>query len=149
MAIRKLQVPSSSTIGTPEGSDVVLSFYNDIDKFASQTRELLEGDFTETAGIVIEEADDKDYPILRNIPFPIEITSVATKSSAGTCTATVKIGSTALGGTANSVSSTEQIQTHTSSNTGVVGDDVKATISSNSSAEMVEIFITYQRLLFV
>lgn len=115
---------------------------------ADRVTALENASIVETVGIVVEDADDKDYPILRNMASAFEILSVATKSSAGTCTVTVKIGSTALGGTANSVSTSEQIQTHSTSNEGAIGDDVKATISSNSGAEMVEIFITYERPLF-
>jgi hypothetical protein len=92
--------------------------------------------------ITIEFPEDKDYPLFQNSQIARTITKVSSKCSTGTCTATVKIGSTALGGTANSVSSTEDVQAHSSDNDIAVGDDGLVTISSNSSAEMVVITIS-------
>ena len=96
--------------------------------------------------IFIEFPDDKDYPII-NIPVGFTINSVTTKSTAGTCTVTVKINGVALGGTANSVSSTESTQSHTDDNVVAVGDDLTVTVSSNSSAENVAIMIAGTRTL--
>lgn len=81
----------------------------------------------------VEYPEDKDYPLLLNTRFPGTITKVTTKTSDGTATVTVKIGSTALGGTANSASTSEQEQTHSSDNSFSAGDDVKFTVSSASS----------------
>lgn len=90
---------------------------------------------------LIETADDKDYRVLINSPIAFTINSVTTKSSTGTCTLTGKINTTALGGTANSVSTTESEQAHTSANAVAVGDDVVLTVSSNSAAENVSVTI--------
>jgi hypothetical protein len=73
------------------------------------------------------------------------ITSVTTICESGTCTATVKVNSTALGGTANSVSSVEQTQAHVATNTFVAGDDINLVISSNSSCRNMAINIWYSR----
>jgi hypothetical protein len=75
------------------------------------------------------------------------ITETVTKSVSGTCTATFKVNSTALGGTANSVSSAEQSQAHASTNTFVAGDDIVLTVSSNSSCADMSFSIKYTRTL--
>lgn len=68
-------------------------------------------------------ATAKDYRLHVNFPVAVTIASVTTRAEAGTCTLTGKINSTALGGTANSVSTSESEQTHSSANTMAVGDD--------------------------
>lgn len=94
---------------------------------------------------LIATPEDKDYRLFLNLPFGFTILSTSTRSSSGTCTATFKINSTALGGTANSVSSTESTQSHASSNTGSSGDDVVLTVSSNSDCEDLSFTIKYTR----
>lgn len=76
---------------------------------------------------------DGDYTLWYDAPFGGTITKVRTECTSGTATLTGKVNSTALGGTANSVSSTAQEQSHSSSNTFAKGDVVKFTISSNSA----------------
>lgn len=80
-----------------------------------------------------EAPTDKSYTIALKARFAGTITEVTTICVSGTCTATVKINTTALGGTANSVSSTESSQTHSTANTFAIGDDIVVTISANSS----------------
>jgi len=74
---------------------------------------------------------NQDYTLLLNAPWPGTITHTTMKSDSGTCTATVKVNGSAISGTANSVSSTRSIQSHTQ--TFAAGDDITMTISSNSS----------------
>lgn len=81
----------------------------------------------------IETPADGDYTIALKSIWSGTVTAVTTKCASGTCTLTGKVNTTALGGTANSVSSTEQTRAHTSSNAVAVGDDLVVTISSNSS----------------
>lgn len=95
----------------------------------------------------IGSPSDKSYTIGLNMPHGGTITSTTTKSLSGTCTATFKIGSTALGGTANSVSSSEQSQAHASNNVFAAGDDLVLTISSNSSCVDLAWMIKYTRTL--
>lgn len=90
---------------------------------------------------LIEVADNKDYPVLINSPYAMTINSITTKSGTGTCTLTGKIGATALGGTANSVSTSEQEQTHSSDNAMAAGGDFTLTVSSNSGAENVSVTV--------
>jgi hypothetical protein len=91
---------------------------------------------------LIEFADNKDYRVVINSALARTITGVTTRSSAGTCTLTVKVNTTALGGTANSVSTSEQTQSHSSANAVAVGDDIVLTVSSNSGAENVSVTLT-------
>jgi hypothetical protein len=96
---------------------------------------------TWTKGIFIGGAlSDQDYDCMLDLPAGFDIVNVRTQSKTGTCTATFKIGVsggslTALGGTANSVSTTSTTQAHSSANTTVAGDDVVVTISANSACE--------------
>jgi hypothetical protein len=95
--------------------------------------------------VFIESPADKDYRLLVNIPFGFTISDITTRSASGTCTATFKINTTALGGTANSVSSSEQTQAHASANVLVAGDDLVMTISSNSACADMSVMIKYRK----
>ena len=103
---------------------------------------------TETWGIgPIEFPDNKDYRVLINAARGFTINSVSTRCATGSCTLTVKINMTALGGTANSVTTSESTQTHSSANVVAEGDDVVLTISANSSAEDVSISMSVTETL--
>lgn len=101
----------------------------------------------EMIGGFIASPSDKDYKIVVKMAHGGTITETTTVSASGTCTATFKVNTTALGGTANSVSSTEQSQAHASSNTFVAGDDIVITISSNTSCADMSFSIKYTRTL--
>lgn len=88
-----------------------------------------------------------DYRIIINCSFGGTITEITTRSVSGTGTLTGKINTTALGGTANSVSSSEQSQSHASSNTFAAGDDIVITMSSVSSLLDMSVKIKYTRTL--
>lgn len=96
---------------------------------------------------IIAVPTNTDYKIVINIPYAVTINSTTTISSSGTCTATFKINTTALGGTANSVSTSEQTQTHSSANAVVVGDDIVITVSSNSTCQNLSFTIKMTRTL--
>jgi hypothetical protein len=81
--------------------------------------------------------EDGDYTIILKSIWAGAITDLTAKSASGTCTLTGKINSTNLGGTANSVSSTESSQSHSSANVVAVGDDIVLTVSANTSASKV------------
>lgn len=85
------------------------------------------------ASFTFKAPEDETVPLVINSPFAWNIDSVTTRTEAGTSTATVKIGTTALGGTANSASTTEQEQEHSSANAVAVGDDLQVTFASTSS----------------
>lgn len=105
----------------------------------SQTEEMIAG--------FIAAPSNKDYRIALKMAHGGTITETTTRSASGTCTATFKVNTTALGGTANSVSSSEQSQSHSSSNTFVAGDDIVLTVSSNSSCTDMSFSIKYTRTL--
>lgn len=105
-----------------------------------QTKSWVDG----LAGL-ISAPDNIDYRIYLNAPFAMTINSTTTRSTAGTCTATFKINTTALGGSANSVSTSEQTVNRTTSNSVVAGDDIVITISSNAACEFMSFMIAYTR----
>lgn len=96
---------------------------------------------------IIAVATDSDYKIVVKLPYALTITSTTTICASGTCTATFKINTTALGGTANSVSTSEQEQAHSSSNAAAVGDDLVITVSSNSSCQNLSFTVKFTRTL--
>jgi hypothetical protein len=61
------------------------------------------------------------------------VTNVVTDCTSGTCTLTGAIDGVSLGGTVNSVSTTEQDRAHSSANSVAVGQDLVFTPSSVSS----------------
>lgn len=105
----------------------------------SQTTEMMSG--------FIGTVADKTYKIVVKAAHGGTITETTTISASGTCTATFKINTTALGGTANSVSSSEQSQAQSSSNVFSAGDDIQITVSSNSSCLDMSFTIKYTRTL--
>lgn len=98
------------------------------------------------SGLIVAPADG-DYRIVVKAPHGGTITETTTVSASGTCTLTFKINTTALGGTANSVSSSEQSQAHSSSNVFAAGDDIVLTISSNATCSKMTFTIKYSRTL--
>lgn len=77
---------------------------------------------------------DTDYIPMRSIPVGFDLQQIKSECESGTCTATVKINTTALGGTANAVApAPPQTQSHSSANTAVADDDITVTISANAS----------------
>lgn len=91
--------------------------------------------------VLLQFVEDGDLTVILNMPYAVTITSVTTKCTTGTATLTVKIGSTALGGTANSVSTSEQTQEHSSANAMTAGDDLVFTFSSVSGCENVSVTV--------
>lgn len=90
---------------------------------------------------------DKNYKIVVKAAHGGTFTETTTISESGTATFTFKINSTALGGTANSVSSAEQSQAHASNNVFVPGDDIVITASANSSCLGASFTMKYTRVL--
>lgn len=90
---------------------------------------------------LIEVADNKTYVIIIKAAQAFTITEVTTKAVTGTCTLTVTINGVALGGSANSVSTSEQSQAHSSANEVAAGDTVAIVVSSNSGCEGISVSI--------
>lgn len=113
----------------------------------SGTPVLEETVITDAISGVIEYVDDQSYTLVVKTPWAGTITETTTVCASGTCTATFKINTTALGGTANSVSSSEQSQAHSSDNTFLAGDDIVLTASSNSSCLDMSFTIKFTRTI--
>lgn len=105
----------------------------------SQTDEMISG--------YIGTVADKSYKIIVKASHAGTATETTTISESGTCTATFKVNTTAFGGTANSVSSSEQSQAHASNNAWSAGDDIVITASSNSACLGMSFTIKYTRTL--
>lgn len=90
---------------------------------------------------LIASPSDEDYTIWLKAPIGGTITETTTKSDSGTCTATFKIEGAALSGTANSVSSTEESQAHSSA--FAEGETIALTVSSNSTCVNMSFTIKY------
>jgi hypothetical protein len=88
---------------------------------------------------------DKTYKLVVKAAHGGTITEATTICVSGTCTATFKINTTALGGTANAVSSGEQSQAHSSANVFAAGDDLQLTVSSNSACTDMSFTLKYTR----
>ncbi len=95
----------------------------------------------------ISTPSNKLYRVAIKMAYAGTITETTTRSASGTCTATFSINGVNLGGTANSVSSTEQSRAHASANTFAAGDDIELTISSNSSCADFSFTIALSRTL--
>jgi hypothetical protein len=97
--------------------------------------------------VFIETPANQDYDIVVNCSHAGTITEITTDCLSGSCTLTGKVNTTALGGSANSVSTSEQSQAHASTNTFAAGDNIRLTVSSNSSCADMSVKIKYTRLL--
>lgn len=95
----------------------------------------------------VEGPTNKAYTFAYNLDFGGTINATKTKSTSGTATATYKINSTALGGAANSVSSSGDSVTQSSNNVFVAGDTLSVTISANASCVDFLSTVKYTRTL--
>jgi hypothetical protein len=77
--------------------------------------------------------EDGTFKIVVKSAFAFTITETTTITGAGTSTVTISINGTPLGGTANSASTSEQSQAHSSANAVAAGDDISITFASTSS----------------
>lgn len=98
-------------------------------------------------GVILGALSNRDYRIVLKATEGGTITETTTRSVSGTATATFKINTTALGGTANAVSSSEQSQAQASNNVFVAGDDIVITISANASCIDMSFSIKWTRTL--
>lgn len=106
-----------------------------------------EVEMIEEFSVVIEFPENGDYDVALDAAIEREIYEVVTKTKTGTCTVTVKIDTTALGGSANSASTSQQIQTHSTTNVWAVDKALRATISSASSCERLTITAKTRRTI--
>lgn len=92
-----------------------------------------------TLTLLVETVANQDYVLSYDMSFAGSITAVRAKTQSGACTVTAKIGSTALGGTANAASVVASEQAHSSSNTFAIGATLLVTVSANASAEKLQV----------
>lgn len=94
-------------------------------------------------GGLVAFPQNQAYRIWINSPFSGTITGTTTRCTAGTCTLTFNVNGTGVGGTANSVSTTQQTQSHSASFSA--GDYIEMTVSSNSSCQNMSFMIAFTR----
>mgnify|MGYP000482297852 CR=1 FL=1 len=86
----------------------------------------------------------RDYSIVLRAPYAFRITETTTKCVSGSASATIKIDGTGLGGSAHSVSSTEETIARSSANTASRDTDI--TVTFGAGAVDPSITIKGQRL---
>ena len=130
VTITPVDIGSAPGDGTGEGARTAFGQLNINEAAIKAAIEALEADaFTSDVATVA----DQDYVLWYNAPYAGTVTAIRTDCASGTCTLTGKINTTALGGTANSGSSTASEQAHATSNTFVKDDVLKFTVSANSA----------------
>lgn len=97
--------------------------------------------------ITVEFPDDKDYLLSCFEPFAWSIDGVATLATSGSCTVTISIDGTPLGGGPSAAGTTLATVEHTSANAVAVGSQIMLTISGNSSCEGLNIVLIGRRTL--
>lgn len=88
---------------------------------------------------------NQSYRIWLNSPFACTITSTTTQSTAGTCSLAFNINGTPVGGSANSVSTSQQTVTRSSANSVAVGNYIEVTVSSASGCTGLSFMIALTR----
>jgi len=83
--------------------------------------------------VFVPKVVNGDIVLSQKLPYGVTITSSVTDCGSGTCSVRLKLDGSNVGSTANSVSTSEQEQTHSTANTGSSGQTLVATVSSNSS----------------
>jgi len=84
-----------------------------------------------------------DYTLIQKAERAMTVTSVVTQSASGSATFTFKIDGVSLGGSANSVSTSEQSQSHSTANVLPIGGKLTLTVSSNSACQKAAIQVNY------
>lgn len=141
MASKRLKIPDSEALIAGGATPELIALFNDIDRFIASAGDVFSSGFL--SGI-ISYPEDGDYRLVVNIPAGKKIVATTTVCSSGSCTATFKINSTALGGAANAVSTSEDTQAHSSDNSMVTGDDLVLTVSSNAMCERMSFTIAVE-----
>ncbi len=150
-ATRTITIPTSyrsGTSGTTTAIDFPVGNHQMIWRYADGVWKLNDSGpatVTEYLSGIFETGADDDNTVLLASPIAGTIVNTSTKCASGTATYTFKINTTALGGTANSVSSTESTQAHSSANAFVAGDDLVITRSADSTCVDASWMIEYTR----
>lgn len=141
MALKKIVIPDSEALVTGGATPEMMGVLGGVQDFTSATKATLEGNTYRLEPLLVRYVENADYQLFRNAPWAFTVKTITTKCSTGTCTVTTKINTTAVGGSANSASTSEDIKTPTSPNAGAIGDDLMVTLSSNSSCEWLSVTV--------
>lgn len=108
--------------------------------FSQQLQAYAEGIESDLTGLEIKDVWAHTQPKVKDgtyflcwAPFDGTIDSTLTDAESGTCSARWRINGTNVGSAANSVSTTQDSETHSTNNTFETGDRIDYVISSNSS----------------
>lgn len=102
----------------------------------------------EWSGMIETPEHNKTYTLVLKAPFAGTIHETTTDCGSGSGTARFKIEGVNLGGTINTVTTSEQSQTHNSANVFASGDTVSMTMTSDSPSLIDYVFtVRYSRLL--
>src|SRR3990172_1706299 len=93
----------------------------------------------------IEAPDNKEYFLATYLPFGGQVESITTQSVEGTCRLDGYIDGYVLGGSYNSVSSTEETQYHTSDNVFAIGQTLSIILSATPGCSDVLFTIKFIR----
>lgn len=96
---------------------------------------------------IIALPTDKDYKIVPKVPFACTFNKITTQLVSGTCTVTLKIGSTSVTGGQIATTSSVQSSTCTAANVAAEDDAIVLTVSSASSPVDLSFTIKYTRTL--
>ncbi len=99
------------------------------------------------ASFVFKAPIDETVRLIIKSPFAWTITETTTRTAAGTSTCTFAIDGVSLGGSANSASTSEQSQSHSSANVVAAGADLTVAFSSTSGCSNLTITIAGTRTL--
>lgn len=149
MATQLLDPPQPSSMTTPQGK-ISTPFYTWLRSIKDNVADTITGlgsvqSQQEVFDFAVGSPDNEDYPFEINAPFGYTITQVDAICEAGSCTLTIKIGGTALGGGSNSVTTTLSTVMHSSSNVIAAGGTSVFTVSSNSSCDRLRVVVWYTR----
>lgn len=147
--MKRLKVPNSELIANPEGRTEILSFYNDIERYSKQVND----NFTEA--VVLDEiplirdfpSDGEEYSVILDASFQYTIYKISAFTLAGSLTLTANIGGTPLGGSANSVTTSQDYEEHASANVVPVGGRLTLVPSDVLNAEWLHASVKYRRAL--
>jgi len=130
--------------GTPANQQTIVQIGNALDDLASSiaiANLIAEGVTAGAAGLLqtdfisggIVNPANQDYRIIEKIPYGATLTEFTGKTSTGTLTATLKIGTTAVTNGALSVTSAQSTTVPSAANVMVAGNVLVITISAVSS----------------
>lgn len=102
----------------------------------------------EWSGMIEIPEHNKTYTLVLKTPFAGTIHETTTDCAAGSGTARFKIEGVNLGGTINTVTTSEQSQTHNSANVFASGNTISMTMTNDSPSLVDYVFtVRYSRLL--